>query len=63
MNKEQRNKTTLAIERATQLGRRWTVSAQSRSPVKFNYKVIRLWIYMSNVFRCGVKMISRDIRC
>ena len=49
MNKKQQNKTNLAIERATQLGRRWTVSAQSRTPVKFNYKVIELWIYMSNV--------------
>ena len=43
------SETNLAIERATQLGRRWTVSAQSRSPVKLNYRVIRLWIYMSNV--------------
>ena len=43
------SETTLVIERATQLGRRWTVSAQSRSPVKLNYKVIELWIYMSNV--------------
>ena len=43
------SETNLVIERATQLGRRWTVSAQSRTPVKFNYEVIKLWIYMSNV--------------